>query len=121
MPQPAFRFPPFGYGARSGQGNMLFRIRRCLFVFRQESPVLNVVFRAKNTRCDFTGLLLQGTVPEVVRRLPVSHTRPVAIPEFRRHLGEELPMSETMQPVVGYRCGVPVFRDIQQRCEIVIA
>ena len=28
MPQPAFRFPPFGYGARSGQGNMLFRIRR---------------------------------------------------------------------------------------------
>ena len=57
----------------------------------------------------------------VVRRLPVSHTRPVAIPEFRRHLGEELPMSETMQPVVGYRCGVPVFRDIQQRCEIVIA
>lgn len=28
MPQPAFRFPPFGYGARSGQGNMLFRIRQ---------------------------------------------------------------------------------------------
>lgn len=89
-------------------------------MFRQESPVLNVVFRAKNTRCDFTGLLLQGTVPEVVRRLPASHTRPVAIPEFRRHLGEELPMSETMQPVVGHRCGIPVFRNIQQRCEIVI-
>ena len=28
MPQPPFRFPPFGCGARSGQGNMLFHIRR---------------------------------------------------------------------------------------------
>ena len=28
MPQPAFRFPPFDCNVRSGQGNMLFHIRR---------------------------------------------------------------------------------------------